>query len=90
MYYLLDVDGKENKQGKGINRVITKNIKHTEYLDILFSSKIIRHKMERIQSKQHKTGTYDVHKISLSCFDDKKYMLDDGINNLTYFHKDTF
>ena len=26
--------------------------------------------------------------ISLSCFDDKRYVLDDGINTLAYFHKD--
>ena len=26
-------------------------------------------------------------KISLSCFDDKRYVLDDGINTLAYFHK---
>ena len=42
--------------------------------------------MKRIQSKLHKTRTYDVYKISLSCFDDKRYALDDGVN--TYFHKD--
>ena len=29
-------------------------------------------------------------KISLSCFDDNRYVLDDGgINTLAYFHKDT-
>ena len=44
--------------------------------------------MKRIQSKLHKIGTYDVNKISLSCFDDKKLVLDDGINTLAYFHKD--
>ena len=44
--------------------------------------------MKRIQSKLHRTGTYDVSKISLSCFDDKRYILDDGINSLAYFHKD--
>ena len=27
-------------------------------------------------------------KISLSCFDDKRYILDDEINSLAYFHKD--
>ena len=27
-------------------------------------------------------------KISLSCFDDKRYVLDDGVNTLAYFHKD--
>ena len=27
-------------------------------------------------------------KISLSCFDDKRYILGDGINSLAYFRKD--
>ena len=44
--------------------------------------------MKRIQSKLHRTRTYNVCKISLSCFDDKRYILDDGINSLAYFHKD--
>ena len=30
----------------------------------------------------------DVCKISFSSFDDKRYILDDGINSLVYFHKD--
>ena len=30
----------------------------------------------------------DVYKISLSCFDDKRYVLDDDVNTLAYFHKD--
>ena len=50
--------------------------------------KVIRHKMKRIQSKKHKIGTYEIDKISLSCFDDKRYVFDDGINTLAYFHKD--
>ena len=41
--------------------------------------------MERIQSKKYKIGTYDVNKISLSCFDDKWYILSDGITALAYF-----
>ena len=49
--------------------------------------KIIRHNMKRIQSKLHRIETYDVCKISLSCFDDKRYVLDDGINTLAYFRK---
>ena len=43
--------------------------------------------MKRIQSKLLRTGTYDVSKISLSCFDDKKYVLDSGVDSLAYFHK---
>ena len=44
--------------------------------------------MKKNQRKLHKIGTYDVCKICLSCFDDKRYILDDGVNNLAYFHKD--
>ena len=50
--------------------------------------KIMRHIMNRIQSKLYKIGTYEVFKKSLSCFDDKRYILDDGINSLAYFYKD--
>ena len=45
--------------------------------------------MKRIQSKKHKLGTYGNDKISLSCFDDKRYVLDDQICTLAYLHKDS-
>ena len=45
--------------------------------------------MKRIQSKKHKLGTYEIKKKSLSCFDDKRNVLDDGIRTLAYFHKDS-
>ena len=54
----------------------------------MFSKYFIRNKMKRIQSKLHRIGTYDVCKIYLLCFDDKRYILGDGINTLAYFHKD--
>ena len=52
--------------------------------------KLLDKKMKRIQSKKHKLGTYQIDKISLSCFDDKKHVLDDGIHTLAYFYKDIF
>ena len=45
--------------------------------------------MKRIQAKKHKIGTCEIDKISLSCFDDKRQVLDDGIHALAYFHKDS-
>ena len=45
--------------------------------------------MKRIQAKKHKIGTYEIDKISLLCFDDKRFVLDDGIHTLAYFHKDS-
>ena len=44
--------------------------------------------MKRIQAKKHKIGTYEIDKKSLSCFDDKRFVLDDGVHTLAYFHKD--
>ena len=29
--------------------------------------------MRRIQAKNHKIGTYEINKISLSCFDGKRF-----------------
>ena len=43
--------------------------------------------MRRIQGKKHKRGTYEINKISLSCFDDKIFVLNNGIHALAYFHK---
>ena len=45
--------------------------------------------MKKIQAKKHKIGTYEIDKISLLCFDDKRFVLDDGIHRLAYFHKDS-
>lgn len=42
--------------------------------------------MKRIRSKSHKLGTFKVNKISLSCYDDKRYALDEGIKSFIYEH----
>ena len=57
-------------------------------MNVLFNKKAVKHNMKRIQSKLHEIGTYDVFNISLSCFDDNRYVLDDGINTLANFYKD--
>ena len=60
---------KESNTAKGVNIAI----EFKEYKDILFNKQVIRFKMKRIQSKKHDIGTYELNKISLSCFDDKKH-----------------
>ena len=85
MYSVKKIDSKECTATKGIS-IATE---FGKFKDVLFIEKIIRHKMKRIQSKKHKWGTYEIDKISLSCFDDKRYVLDDGIRMLAYFHKDS-
>ena len=63
MYSLVTIDYEEIEKAKEVNKTVVKNIKHREYIDVLFNKKMIRHKMRRIQSKLHKNGIYDVYKI---------------------------
>ena len=38
--------------------------------------------MNRLQSKTHRIGTYEINKISLSWFSDKIYILNNGYDGL--------
>ena len=78
MYSIKNIDGKVSNTAKGVNIATEFN----EFKDTLFNKKIMRHKMRRIQSKKHELGTYEIKKISLSCFDNKQYVQDDSINTL--------
>ena len=86
IYFLIDADDEENKKAKEVNKNVVRNIRHL--LMFSLTEKVIRYKMKRIQGKLHKIGTYEVCKISLSSFDNKRYILDHGTNSLAYFHKD--
>ena len=44
--------------------------------------------MSRIQGQKHKMGTYEINKIPLSVFDDKIFVLNNGIHTLAYFYQD--
>ena len=84
MYPMKNIDGKESNTVKGVHIATEFN----EFKDTLFDEKVLRHKMRRIQGKKHKLGTYEIDKISLSCVDDKRFVLDDRIHTLAYYHKD--
>ena len=73
----------EINKAKGVNLKL--NLK--EYVDVLFNRNILRHKMKRILSEKHNINSYLLNKISLSCYDDKRFILNDGINSLVYGHK---
>ena len=85
IYSMIKIDGKEHDTAKRVS--IATEFDKFKY--VLFNKKVIRQKMKRIQSKKRKLGTSEIYKISLSCFDDKRYVLDDGIHTLAYFHKDS-
>ena len=70
------------KKQKGVNRNVVATISHNEYKDVLLNKKCLRHLMNRIQSKDHRIETYEINKISLTCVDDKIYILNNGYDGL--------
>ena len=46
---------------------------------MLFTKQQLHHKMKTIRSNYHELKRYD--KVSLSYFDDKRYLLDEGVGS---------
>ena len=84
MYSILDVNKCENSVYKGHSS----NITFDKFMDVHSNEKVIRHIMKRIKSFGHRMYIYESNKISLSAFDDKRYILDDEKHTLAYGHKD--
>ena len=68
--FLLE-DNNEHRKAKGVNSNVVATISPNEYKDVLLNNTCIRNSMNRIQSKHHRIGIYEMNKISLSCFDSK-------------------
>ena len=80
MYSYVKDNGKNEKTAKDVRKyVIKKNITHDNYKDCLLNGKQMLHSMRTIRSDHHQIGSYLLNKISLSCFDDKRYIHEDGI-----------
>ena len=78
---------KNNKTAKGVKKtVIKRDLDHSHYFACLQNNTIEKHKMKTIRSDYHVISSYEINKTSLSCFDDKRYILDDGITSYAYGH----
>ena len=79
---------KNNKTAKGVNKDVIKNeIKQSDYLNLLLNNQTMYYQMRSIRSELHQISSYHLNKVSLSPFDDKRYILDDGITSYAYGHK---
>ena len=84
MFLFLIYNNSEHKKAKGVSRSVVLTISHNKYKDVLLNNKSLRHSMNRVQSKGHRIGTYEINKISLSCFNDKRYIQNNGYHRLDY------
>ena len=87
MYSYIKSDEKGDKTVKGIKRVVIKNdIKHEDYKNTLMNNKQTHHKMKTIRSQRHELGSYEINKVLLSCFDDKRYIHDNETSSYADGH----
>ena len=87
MYSYMKDNQKGVKTAKGIKKnVIKKNITHENYINVLFNNEQMHNTRKTIRSQNHQLGSYEINKVSLSCFDDKRYILKDGKTSYAYGH----
>ena len=87
MYSFLEGNG-QHKKVKVVNRNTVSAISQNDYKDVLSSNKYIRHLMNRIQSKDPRIKRFESKKVSLSFFDDKIYIQNNGyISETKYISK---
>jgi hypothetical protein len=75
-----------HKRAKGIKKyVINKSLSHEHYKNVVLSKLLTYAKMNTFRSKSHHLGSYEIRKIGLHSFDDKRYLFD-TVNSLSYGH----
>ena len=75
------------RKAKGVKKyVVKRDLTHDLYLKVLNAKKIERHRMNAFRSYGHQIYNITTEKVSLSPFDSKRYMLEDGIHTLAFGH----
>ena len=71
--------------------VINRDINFKNYKDSIFTAGKEQQfaSMNCIRSKNHNLMTLKINKVGISCYDNKRYILDDNINTLAHGHYKT-
>ena len=87
MYSMLLPNGKPKFTAKGVSRrYILKHLHHKDYLHTLKETESTIATFSALRSQKQKIRTIELTKKWLSVFDDKRYILKDGITTLAYGH----
>ena len=88
--YSLEYDGRKSMtKDKGVKKYIIKQqqLKHSDYRNCLFDCcGEYLHTMNSIRSEKHLIYSMQQNKTTLSAYDDKRYMLDDGVSSIPFGH----
>ena len=83
--YSFKTTKEEIKKAKGVKKdVVKSDISHQDCVDCLLEKRKFMHTMQTMQSFKYQLYTIKQNKVSLSPYDDKRYLLDDGFSSLLY------
>jgi hypothetical protein len=88
-----DPDSEDPKKKHGIQKakgvkkcVVKRELRHDKFLECLKTMKVTRHDMYGLRSYDHQIYLEKVNKIGLNPYDNKRWILLDGIQTLPYGH----
>ena len=83
MYSILEAGGLNIKKAKGVKKnVVKKHIRHDQYKEALFDEKFFHHGMEVLRPVRHQIYGQNLNKVSLSPFDSKRLIAENGVDTL--------
>ena len=77
----------EKHRSKGICRAAARRLRHKDFLEQLQRPAENYLVNRRIASKLHKLYTYEIKKRGLCAYDDKRFLLEDGVHSLAFGHR---
>ncbi len=83
MYSILEYNDNQKKTHKGVPHKV-EGLSHEEYKRVLFEDTISHATFYTIQSKNHQLETKKITKKALENYDDKRFLLEDGISSRPY------
>ena len=78
--------GKQKCSAKGTTKAAQKDLHHDRFTNTLLNNRTVRAENTRIQSNKHVLNTVVTNRVALSAFDDKRYIMDNGIDTIPYGH----
>ena len=87
LYALRTVNAKDDTRSKGVPR--HKKEPFDAYLSCLLSGGKTKATFNTFRSTLHEISTHSTTKVALSAFDDKRFVLGDGVTTLPYGHYKT-
>ena len=84
--YSIQFQGGVKQSAKGVQKSVKKTLHHDLFKSCLFDKQPVRKSMTQLKSENHQIVVNRVNKIAVSSYDDKRYLLEDGVRSLAYGH----